>query len=307
MGRERPDLTPVFWETGQWDDLELSPITLTSTNTYTRSTPTAGGLGIQRGRLTHSAGAEGNDRRMYLLPDYDRDTAMRVVWQAKSTVAQGNAQIGHVHRVRVDPDGFTRAWMVRHDFAFNLAYLLAAEVWRWPTGAPDSLTIAASSAGILSGLQKSIAATGASRTANVVTATGLPSGHGITTGQTVSANFADDTYDGVFVITGSAATSVTWAQVAADDASAGAGTLDNLDGVLPMTVESELIGSQLAVRAWRSDQSVPSWTDETRALILRDTAGADPYPARRGRAGVYVGHLDQNFVEWGALERRRIR
>jgi len=76
-----------------------------------------------------------------------------------------------------------------------------------------------------------ITATGASRTGNVVTATGLSPVNGdpggLKVGQSITVNFADDTYDGTFIVTGAVggASTATWAQVLANDASAGAGTI----------------------------------------------------------------------------------
>lgn len=304
----RPPLSPVFWRSGQFAaDFTEVPIG-TPVNTYLRSEQAYGSAGVRRGRITHSAGAEGNDRRTYLLPEFDRDTRMLVVWQDKPLKSAGGAQMGHFHRVRLDPDGFYRGWIVRHDFTFGQDAFLAAELWRWNS---TTLTIVAGAGNIeLPGIARRVSATDASRTANVVTAVGLPAGHGIVPTHTVTADFADNSYDTNAVVSGPASpgTTLVWPQTAADDPSAGAGTILDLDGVLPVAVESILIGSELAVRAWRLDQDpVPSWTDPNKALIFRDTTGADPYPARRGRCGVYIGHLVGGFVEFGPIERERIR
>lgn len=76
-----------------------------------------------------------------------------------------------------------------------------------------------------------VTATGASRTANVVTATGLSPLNGdpggLKVGQQITVDFADNTYDGTFIVTVAAggASTAQWAQTAADDASAGAGTI----------------------------------------------------------------------------------
>jgi len=77
-----------------------------------------------------------------------------------------------------------------------------------------------------------VTATGASRTTNVVTAVGLDPlngdvNGGLVPGQQYIVNFADNAYDGTFVIVSAAAgaSTATWAQVAADDAAAGVGTL----------------------------------------------------------------------------------
>jgi len=76
-----------------------------------------------------------------------------------------------------------------------------------------------------------VTATGASRTSNVVTATGLSPVNGdpggLVPGQSIQVDFADNTYDGTFTVATAVggASTATWAQTAADDASAGAGTI----------------------------------------------------------------------------------
>lgn len=316
MGRSlRPQLTPISWAPGDWGRFTTVPITL-ATNTYAQAEQAYGAQGIRRGRVTRSAGAEGNDRRMLLLPEYDRDTRLVVPWQEHPLKSAGGAQVGQVQRVRVDPDGFTRAYIVRHDFTFGADYILAAELWRWPTGSTNALTIVAGAGNVgLPGLQRTVTATDAVRAGGTVTVSGLSPANGdpngLVAGHTVSATFAGDaSYNGVFVVATAVAgaTTATWAQAVADDPGAGAGTINDLDGVFPLTVESRLIGSTLAVRAWRTaTQSPPAWGDENRSLIFRDTGGADPYPARRGRCGLYMGHLAAGAIEWGVIDRERIR
>jgi hypothetical protein len=79
--------------------------------------------------------------------------------------------------------------------------------------------------------QRVVTATGASRTGNVVTATGLSPVNGdpggLKPGQVISVVFADASYNGTFTVATAvaAATTATWAQTAADDAAAGAGTI----------------------------------------------------------------------------------
>lgn len=74
-------------------------------------------------------------------------------------------------------------------------------------------------------------ATGASRTGNVVTATGLSpvngDPNGLKVGMVVDVTFADTSYNGTFTITSAAngGSTAQWSQTAADDASAGAGTI----------------------------------------------------------------------------------
>jgi len=76
-----------------------------------------------------------------------------------------------------------------------------------------------------------VTATDASRTANVVTATGLSplngDPDGLVVGQTITVDFADNSYDGTFVVVTApgGGSTATWAQTAPNDPSAGAGTI----------------------------------------------------------------------------------
>lgn len=312
LNRWYSELDPVMWTPGDWDRLALVPMTNTGTNSYDRTTPTYGADGIRRGRVTHTAGAEGSDRRAYVLADHTVDDRLLTVWNDATLWAAGGYQIGQAHRIRQnDPDGLARGWFVNNDFVFAQTALLNMTIFTWdPAGTGAALGQTSIASGTLTGIQKIITAADASRTGGTVTATGLPATHGIAVGDTVTVNFADNSYDGTFVITSAPAggTTVQWAQAVADDPSAGAGTINNLDGVLPLAVESELIGSTLRARAWRlADQHRPSWSDPTHALQGTDTGVGDPYPARRGRSGLYHGHVDTGgFVEWDALARTRI-
>lgn len=80
-------------------------------------------------------------------------------------------------------------------------------------------------------VQRTVTATGASRTGNVVTATGLSPANGdpggLVPGQTIRVVFVDSSYDGTFTVSTAvaAATTATWAQTAADDPSAGTGVI----------------------------------------------------------------------------------
>jgi hypothetical protein len=69
-----------------------------------------------------------------------------------------------------------------------------------------------------------VAFTGGSRTSNVVTLTGLTTGHGLEVGDSIVVDAADNGYDGTFTVTVAGATTISYAQTAGDDASSGAGT-----------------------------------------------------------------------------------
>lgn len=77
------------------------------------------------------------------------------------------------------------------------------------------------------GAGQPIAFTSGSRTSDVVTLFGLPVGHGIQIGQYVQVDAADDSYDGIFTVTGfdGSAVRIQYSQVAANDPASGAGTV----------------------------------------------------------------------------------
>lgn len=297
------------WPTGAWSDLEMVPITL-ATNTYTEATPASGTFGLQRGRLTLASGVQGNDRRCYLFPESSRNPRMRGTWQDHSvkSVAAPGVQAGYVLGYRSDPDGFKRAIVVRHDVTFGQDHIIQVGWWRW-TGA-NSLTIDANDVGTfpgLSGLVKTVNIAAASRTANVVTATGITdatTGFATTlvAGHTYTASFADASYNVTFVATNG----TQWPQVAADDPGSGAGTVTDLDGVWPLNVDAVKDGPGCYVKAWRDGTPEPSWSDSRYNVVMRSPAWADPYIEREGRKGFYLGHAGTAtmFAEWGPLETR---
>lgn len=109
-----------------------------------------------------------------------------------------------------------------------------------------------------------VTATGASRTANIVTATGLSplngDPDGLKPGMAILANFPDASYNGNFTVATAVggASTATWSQVAADDASAGAGQITETFGtpdsgytyVDPSNVRHILIAREGKVKRW---------------------------------------------------------
>lgn len=142
-----------------------------------------------------------------------------------------------------------------------------------------------------------VTATDASRTANVVTATGLSpvngAPNGLVVGQAVHVTFADASYNGTFVVTvaGAGLTTAQWAQVAANDASAGAGTItQGLPGsgnpdsgytyVDPSGVRHILVARGGHVRRWDGS----AWQD----VLVNNTSGRT----------MFVEMLDVLYILW---------
>jgi len=302
--------TPWLWPTGAWAGLTVVQIG-TSPNTYTLTTPNTGSVfNVQRGRLTYAAGGDGNDHKFYVWPEARRNSRIRGTWYDHSikTVGAPGVQMGYCHRLRTDPDGITRAFVVRHDITFGQDHIVQAGLWRWTPG--GVLTLDANDVGTfpgLTGIVRTINIAAASRTGNVVTATGITDPvSGFTTtligGHTYTANFPDAGYNVTFIATNG----TQWPQVAADDPGSGAGTVNDLDGVFPLNVDSIMQGPTLSVKAWRTSQPEPSWGDPAFNLVMRQAA-VDPYPDAEGRKGLVVCHagVAGMFAEWGPIERGR--
>lgn len=303
------------WDAGDWSKLTQLQITAPGGgNTYTKTTPGygTGTQGLQRGRLTTASGADGNERLVFLWPEYRLNSRLGVEWYDKSIKSVGDTQIGHCLGVKLGADGLYYGYIVRHDIAFGQDSLVQVGLWRWnpTTLALTILSDAAPAVGGLTGIKRLLAATATRDAGNVVTATirdagGNPmGGHGIAVGHSLSVDMANNTYDGTVVVTGTpTATTITWAGSGGADAGT-TGTIDDLDGVLPLVVDSVLEGTTCYVRARRKDQPEPSWSDPAYSITLR-AAGLDPYPNQPGRQGLYAGHPAPagTFYEWGVIDR----
>jgi hypothetical protein len=301
---------PYEWATGAWSGLTMVPITL-ATNTFTASTPASGSFNLQRGRLAWAAGAEGSDRRAYLFPEYSRDGRIRGTWQDHSVKSVGSPgiQAGYVLGAKLDPDGYYRAIVIRHDIVFGQDQIIQVGWWRW-RGVND-MTIDANDVGTfpgLSGLTKTINVANAVRAGNVVTASGIvdaTTGFATTlvAGHTYTASFPSDTsYNVTFVATNA----TQWPQVAADDPGSGAGTVTDLDGVWPLNVDAVKDGPACYVKAWRDLTPEPSWSNAAYNVVMRGPAWTDPYIDNPGRKGLFIGHgITNQYAEWGPLDRRQ--
>ena len=123
-----------------------------------------------------------------------------------------------------------------------------------------------------------VTATGASRTANVVTAVGLSPLNGdpggLVPGQRITVNFVDNGYDGSFVVATAVggASTATWSQVAADDAVAGPGTIVESFGQPDSGytyVDNSLVRHQLIARGG----NVKRWDGATWQNVIATISG----------------------------------
>jgi hypothetical protein len=187
------------------------------------------------------SGAQSNKRSLYVAPGSPQGySRIRSRWAGPQIVTAQRPQRGHAHGIELGADGKYRGVVVWHDVAFGVPWILNGGVWE---AAPDGSGSIAATAG----LADTKTFTDGSRTSNVVTLTGLPTNHGFQIGEAVSVDAADATYDGQFVITGVGATSITYDQTAANDASAGSGVVGLLRNGSATGLGQEMLSRSIAV------------------------------------------------------------
>lgn len=149
-----------------------------------------------------------------------------------------------------------------------------------------------------SGLLTQYASSAGIRASGVVTAT-VATGHPFQVGDHIGADFDDATYDGNFAVTAVTSTTVKWGQAAADDASAGTGTLTK---VLPYWVESEWTDGVARFRVWPDVTATPNgsvgpggppgWESPWASSVDLSSLGTDePDPSLGEGCGLLGAHL----------------
>lgn len=190
----------------------------------TAATLTATPLNYRHGLIEVGPGVGSSttftDRRSVWTPPQEEavNSHVRSIWWGD--IATGSTDVrpqhGHAHRLVEDSDG-VRAVVVWHDILFGQPQILNLAQW---SAAADGTGFAVTNGTLVD----YAAVTAGSRTSNVVTVT-VPAGHPFRVGDVITANLTDNTYDGTFTVTATTATTITWAQTAANDASAGTGTV----------------------------------------------------------------------------------
>lgn len=180
------------------------------------------------GRVVGGSGVQSNRREAMALPG----TSPYPYWRLKSRwasppPADGIMEHGHMLNLQKMPDGKWRSVTVWH----LIPGFLIAGVWE-TSGALDG-------SGFLNfntSLMDAETITASARNANVVTVTVAA---GATsrwkTGDLISVDITDNSYDGTFLITGVTDTTITWAQTAANNASGGTGSLVMIGRNQPFT------------------------------------------------------------------------
>jgi len=214
------------------------------------------------------------------------------------TVAAGHGLVaGDVITVNLSDNTFDGTFVVSSAGATTVLYP--------QTGVDDAsggtgTAILPRAAAAKNGLLRTVAASDAVRSNGGVVAT-VTAGHSFQPGDQITADFADNTYDGgQFVVTAVTDTTVTWRQAAADDPSAGAGTITR---AFPYWVESEWSEGLLRARMWPDFGSGPSGNGampsgpppwESMWSIASDLSGLgtdEPDPSFGEGCGLLAGHL----------------
>jgi len=162
--------------------------------------------------------------------------------------------------------------------------------------------------------------TDAARVSGVVTSVGLATGHPYQTGDWITVDGTDNTYDGPrFPVTGvnPFTAQISWLQSAADDASAGAGTISKIS---PFWVETRLLpGGYMQARFWadvgdaygtgsgREPGGPPPWESQwARTWDLNRVVGAT-VPTGPGYVGLIAAHFSSNSeVSYDSIEAGRV-
>ena len=165
-------------------------------------------------RGSGGTGSRSNRRSVFLVPNspggYSR---IRSRISGRTQLGSLVPQWGHMHGLGVQADGRLRGAIVWTDIVAN--NVAALNVGMWEAGPFNAVQATNADAATV---------TDGSRTTNVVTLT-VNTGHGFVVGDQVEVDVADATYDGKFELSAVAATTLTYAQDAANDASCGAGTV----------------------------------------------------------------------------------
>lgn len=210
-GTIAPDLhaqTPADWDEiiFSTDPSAIAATALTFEHGQAVMRGSGAGTGVRSGR-----------RSVFVIPGSTRGySRIRSRFCGRPPATALVPQHGHMHGVGVQADGKLRGVIVWHDIVFSAPYVFNLGLWEADPGGANFV------AGALLG---TTAVSAGARSSNVVTLT-VPTGHGFKTGDLIKVDMSDDTYDGIFPVASTpTATTITYAQTAANDASAGTGTI----------------------------------------------------------------------------------
>lgn len=283
------------WSDTSWDRLTEVPMTNAVTN-ETRTVDIKPHHG-RRGYWEGDATTNGNDRRIYVLPDFQAvDSEILNFIEGGEGVL---AQQGNFHRVFVGDDGLGQSHVVWQNIIFGIPWIMNIGVWHFDTVAAGTIGGAGFDTNQTGGYTVPALEIGtggrilsASRTSNVVTAVcdfnKVPD-----VGDPLLVRDMEASYNGVVYVTSVNGQIATWEQdiPAADDADGGDGAFANYNKVFPFWLMTRCHGSSPStcdLKAWQGDRrDEPAWGDSYYGTTeLWEAGHYDGY----GGAGFLIAH-----------------
>jgi hypothetical protein len=288
----------VDWTAG-WPNYTEVAVT-NATNTYSLTTVQVPSdvvgdtLARPVGQIAHVSGAEGSDRRVYMLTDVPAldDIEVTALLYGRTAPQQGLA-LRIINPGDVVNQNFFAFW--NDAVAGGLHNYWNIGTWK---GGPGNFLNTGDLANYFEGLGPNVAVVSGSRTTNVNTLV-LTGAHDFRVGDFINVKVADSTYNGVVQITAVTNETITYTKTGSDDVSSGVGFVSGItQRTFPHWIKARIIGSTAEMKAWKQSQAEPSWHDPR--FVKRGTI-ANP-PAGTGKVGIISGHLDSGeLTQWGPI------
>jgi len=285
-----------------------------STHTVTREEDSTGGGDGFRARFSGTGtGSQGSSTRIvYPVAGTSSVDSEVLSLIAEQTYDTGTAygQMGNIHRLRLNGDSTAECYIVWHDITFAQNHIINADIWhRDATGTGGGFSSAYSGVAnanrTLTGLAWTWPVIASSRSSNTVTLTvpvvdGNRDDHRTQVGDKIKI-VGTDFDSGSVAVTAVTTSSIQYTLSGSDSLAGGAGYLMNFRRTMPYFLNSVLEGQVLYIRAWRPDQSVPSWGDGRFSWVRDLTSGSNTY-STKGESGIYAGHVKAStLVEHGPV------
>jgi hypothetical protein len=328
-----PESVNHDWKIDGWTPFDTVVVNEDDTGSSATQTVSVSG---NRGRVTNT-GSNGGMRVAYERDDtLWLDSEVKTLWWGADrfdTAGTNPAtpQAGHFHRAYVDVDGYWRAIVITNNIFLTDVNVINANVWNSDPTESGTLRLdlgtngGAKTHGV-DQLQRSARVTGVNRFVFGISINEymVTPGHanGIQVGEVCNVDTVlDSTFD---IATAQAVTAKGNGTLQFQDAEAGSAVTNKYETgtIIPTTVDakrwwpywvkSRLIGSKLAVKAWRYVDPEPDWAD-TSAVNNYDFQGAQistpgaRYPDQPGRCGLIGAHLrNTRYLEYGDFSARKL-
>lgn len=323
-----PELIDHDWKIDGWAPFTEHIVSEDASSAASQTTSVVN----NRGRITNSAAA-GNLRKAYMRAGTEwMDSEVQTLMYGADVFNSGGTnpatpQGGHFHRAYFDVDGYWRAIVVTNNVFATDVNVINANVWN--TDLTESLDLGTN------GGSKTHSADQLQRSARVCGVTRFIFGISINEYMITPANangiqvgescVVDTTLDSTFDIATAQAVSGKGVGILQfQDAEGGSAVTHKFEhGTIiptqegarrwwPYWIKSRLVGSKLAVKAWRYVDPEPDWADSS-AVNNYDFAGANVpspgalYPDEPGLCGVIGAHIrNTRYFEYGRFIARKL-